>query len=158
MVMCVRKWCPILTALLSVVIYFSHSVMQHDRPCLIYNVHEHEFNKMLCDQLFCFNFNSMQYYVCRIHMLFVITSNCLCVYSFCPEEPLIIEHKIIVAATTNLIIKYNMLLIQGKLDVINNGCYNFPCKRCLFKNLTFYNTSRGEVKLARNWKWKLLGR
>jgi hypothetical protein len=28
----------------------------------------------------------------------------------------------------------------------------------LFKNLTFYNTSRGEVKLARNWKWKLLGR
>jgi hypothetical protein len=83
-------------------------------------------------------------------MLFVITSNCLCVYSFCPEEPLIIEHKIIVAATTNLIIKYNMLLIQGKLDVINNGCYNFPCKRCLFKNLTFYNTSRGEVKLARN--------
>jgi len=93
-----------LTALLSVAICISHSMMQHEHPCLIYIVHQHEFNKVLCDQLFCFNFNSMQYYVCRIHMLFVIISNCLCVYSFCPAEPLIIEHKIIVAATTNLII------------------------------------------------------
>ena len=125
--------------------------MQHDRPCLTYNVHQHEFNKVLCDKLFCFNFNSMQYYVCRIHMLFVITSNCLCVYSFCSAEPLIIEHKIIVAATTNLIIKHNMLIIQGKLDVINmDTTYNFPCKRHLFKNLTFCTTSKGEVKLARN--------
>ena len=56
-------------------------------------------------------------------MLFVITSNCLCVYSFCPAELLFIEHKIIVTATTNLIIKHNMLLIQGKLDVVNSGCY-----------------------------------
>jgi hypothetical protein len=65
----------------------------------------------------------MQYYVCGIHMLFVIASNCVCVYSFCPAEPLLTEHKIIVAATTKLSIKHNMLLIQGELDVINTGSY-----------------------------------
>jgi hypothetical protein len=123
MIICGRKGCPILTVLPSVAICISHSMMQHDRPCLIYNVHHHEFIKVLCGQLSCFNFNSVQYYVCRIHMLFVITSDCLYVYSFCPAEPLIIEHKIIAAATTNLSLKHNMFSIQGKLDVINSGCY-----------------------------------
>jgi hypothetical protein len=82
------------------------------------------------------------------------------VYSFCPAEPLVIEHKISVAAAIKLGIQHKMLVIQGILGAINrvDATYNFPCKRCLFKNITFYNTSRGEVKLARNLKLKLLER
>jgi hypothetical protein len=65
-----------------------------------------------------------------------------------------------VAAATNLGIQHEMLLIQGKLGAINtvDATYNFPCKRHLFKNITFCNTLRGEVKLARNKQLKLLGR
>jgi hypothetical protein len=59
----------------------------------------------------------------------------MCV-QFCPAEPSIIEHKIIVAAATNLIIQCNMLLIQGKLNVINSGFYlQFSLQKTLVKEL-----------------------
>ena len=46
-----------------------------------------------------FNFNNMKYSVCKIYLLFAVTSNCSYVYSFHPVEPLIIKHVISMATS-----------------------------------------------------------
>ena len=40
------------------------------------------------------NLNNVNYLLCQIYICLVFNANCVCVYSFCIVEPLIIEHVI----------------------------------------------------------------
>jgi hypothetical protein len=64
---------------------------------------------------------TLMYSVCKMCQNFMFTSNCLCLYSFHPVEPLIIEHMINMDITSKtrmkLSVKFKLLSIQEKYAI-----------------------------------------
>jgi hypothetical protein len=54
------------------------------------------------EELIYFIFNNVKHWVCKIYMFCVFTLNCLCEYSFCCVECLIVKHMISMAAISKL--------------------------------------------------------
>lgn len=57
--------------------------------------------------------------MCKIYIIFVFTSDCIYVYTFCPVDPWISEHKISMVTTQETGIECKLLEGQEKLDILN---------------------------------------
>jgi hypothetical protein len=71
-------------------------------------------------------------------MPLVFAWNFLCVYSFRPVEPLIIEHMMIMSSKSKTATEYKLHSLHKKLDTVNtvDTAWNFPPKK-LLKNFRF---------------------
>jgi hypothetical protein len=72
-------------------------------------VNQHGFNDMLRLDVVLY-FHTLKYSVFKIYVVFMLTSNYLCVYSFRPVEPLIPEH--VVSLGTASVTERKLLSVQ----------------------------------------------
>ena len=78
--------------------FFHVHIPQYDSLscCAICNMNKHEF---LWSPLWLmyYNFNNLKYSLCKIYILYVFSSDWVCVFSFHFVEPFVVEHVISVA-------------------------------------------------------------